>query len=131
MKTDPLAVLLDTRVLINFLRRKTSAVALLRELEGRRITLAISTVTVAELYAGMRQTEEAQTEKLIEVVECIPLTREIARRAGLIRAREQSLGRTFALDDLMIGATAIFYGFPLATENPRDFEIPEIELFLG
>jgi len=129
MRSDPVAVLLDTSVLINFLRGKPEPAALFRDLTARRIDLAISSITVAELYAGMRQSEEAQTTKLITALDCLSLTAEIAQKAGLLRARERRLGRTFALDDLMIGATAIAYGFPVATDNPRDFEIPEIELF--
>jgi len=131
MRSDPLAVLFDTSVLIDFLRGKSRARALLSDLAARRITLAISTVSVAELYAGMRQSEEAETAKLIDALECLPLSAEIAKKAGLIRGRERRAGRTFALDDMMIGATAIVYGFPLVTDNPKDFEISEVELFSG
>ena len=129
MRSDPLAVLFDTSVLIDFLRKKPEARALLSDLAARRITLAISAVSVAELYAGMREHEEAETAKLIDALECLPLSAEIAKKAGLIRGRQRQLGRTFALDDMMIGATAIVYGFPLVTDNRKDFEIPEIELF--
>jgi predicted nucleic acid-binding protein len=129
MRSDPVAVLFDTSVLIDFLRKKPEARALLSDLAARRITLAISAVSVAELYAGMREHEEAETAKLIDALECLPLTARIAKKAGLIRGRQRQLGRTFALDDMMIGATAIVYGFPLVTDNRKDFEIPEIELF--
>lgn len=131
MKSDPLAVLLDTSVLIEFLRRNPEAVALFRDLSARQANLATSFVTVAELYAGMRPGEEAETARLIDSLDCLPLTAEIAKRAGLIRAAQRRLGRTFALDDMMIGAMAIAYGFPLITDNRRDFEIPGIEIYAG
>jgi predicted nucleic acid-binding protein len=83
--------------------------------------LVISSISVAELYAGMRPIEEAETAKLIDSLECLPLTAEIAQKAGRIRARERSLGRTFALDDLMIGATAIVYGFPFSDGQSQRF----------
>lgn len=131
MKSDPLAVLLDTSVLINFLHGKPEALALFRDLTSRRVALAISCITVAELYAGIRLGEEVETARLIDSLDCLPLTGEIAKKAGLIRAEQRRLGRTFALDDLMIGATAIAYGFPLITDNRKDFEIPGIELYPG
>lgn len=131
MKSDPLAVLIDTSVLIEFLRRSPKAVGLFRDLATRHIDLAISCVTVAELYAGIRVGEEIKIARLIDSLECLSLTADIAKRAGLIRAEQRRIGRTFALDDLMIGATAIAYGFPLITDNHKDFEIPGIEIYSG
>ena len=131
MKSDPLAVLLDTSVLINFLHEKPEALALFRDLTSRRVALAISCITVAELYAGIRACEEVETDRLIETMDCLTLTSEIAKNAGLIRAEQRRLGRSFALDDMLIGATAIAYGFPLITDNRKDFEIPGIEIYSG
>ncbi len=122
-------VLVDTSILINFMHGKAQHRALLRELAVRRVSLAISCVSVAELYAGMRAGEEAATEEMLQALEIHPVTFEIAQRAGLIRAAQRRLGRTFTLDDMMIAATAIEYGCPLVTDNRRDFEIPEIVLF--
>jgi len=131
MRSDPLAVLIDTSVLIEFLRRKPRAVALFRDLSARHINLAISSVSVAELYGGIRLGEETKVARMIESLDCLPLTTSIAKQAGLIRAEQRRLGRTFALDDMMIGATAIAFGFPLITDNRKDFEIPEIEIYPG
>ena len=122
-------VLLDTRVLINFLHGKREPTELLGNLTGRGIALAVSCITVAELFAGIRESEETVTEELLSSLDCLPVTLQIARRAGLLRATQRRLGRTFALDDMMIAATAIHYGYPLITDNRKDFEIPEIELF--
>ena len=128
MRSDPFAVLIDTSVLINFLHNKPEALALFRDLTSRRVALTISCITVAELYAGIRPGEEVETARLIDSLDCLPLTGEIAKMAGLIRAEQRRIGRTFVLDDLMIGATAIAYGFPLITDNRKDFEIPGIEI---
>jgi predicted nucleic acid-binding protein len=122
-------VLLDTSVLINFLHRKREPTELLRHLVMRGVTLAVSCVTVAELFAGMRENEETATEELLLTMDCLPVTAEIARRAGIIRAAQRRLGRTFALDDMMIAATAIQYGCQLITDNRKDFEVPGVELF--
>jgi predicted nucleic acid-binding protein len=116
---------------VRYQRFDRKAVALFRDLSARQVNLAVSCVTVAELYAGMRPGEEANIARLIDSLDCIPLTAELAKRAGLIRAEQRRLGRTFALDDLMIGATAVVYRFPLITDNRKDFEIPDIEIYPG
>lgn len=121
-------VLLDTSVLINFMHGKPKARALLRDLGLRGVTLAVSCITVAELYGGIRAGEEKATEKLLSSLDVFPVTFEIAREAGLIRSTQRRLGKTFAIDDMMIAATAILHGCVLITDNRKDFEIPRIVL---
>jgi predicted nucleic acid-binding protein len=77
----------------------------------------------------MRVGEEAATEELLSTLDCFSVTEEIARRAGRIRATQRRVGRTFALDDMMIAATAIQFGCQLITDNRKDFEVPGLELF--
>jgi predicted nucleic acid-binding protein len=38
------------------------------------------------------------------------------------------MGRTHTLDDMMIAATALEYGYTLVTDNPKDFQIPGLAL---
>lgn len=122
-------VLLDTSILINVLHRKPREMTLLQDLTVRGIGLAISCITVAELYAGMRIGEEKTTQALLSALDSIPLDSEIAREAGLIRAAQRRIGKTFALDDMLIATTAIHYGYSLITENRKDFAIPGIYLY--
>jgi predicted nucleic acid-binding protein len=122
-------VLLDTTILIHLLRDNAEAETWMLDLTGRGFGLAISCITVAELFAGVRPGEEAATEQLLSAFDCLPVTREIAEKAGWMRASQRRAGRTFALDDMMIAATAIQFGYPLVTDNRKDFEVPELELF--
>jgi predicted nucleic acid-binding protein len=128
MDSDRTAILLDTSVLINLLHRRKETAALIRDLTVRGFVLATSTVNVAEIYAGMRKGEEAATEELLSGLECLPLTQEIARKAGRILAARRRMGKTHSLDDMMIAATAIEHGYSLLTDNRKDFEIPELDL---
>jgi predicted nucleic acid-binding protein len=121
-------VLIDTSIIINFMLGKARHRALFRDLATRQMSLATSCISVAELYAGMRIEEETRTAEMLEAFEVLPVNFEIARKAGLIRASQRRSGRTFALDDMMIAATCIVYGYPLITDNRKDFEIPEIVL---
>ncbi|MGD0729881.1 MAG: PIN domain-containing protein [Terracidiphilus sp.] len=121
--------MLDTSILINLLRERTRPVGLIRELIMRGAVLATSQVNIAEVYGGMRRGEEPATGELISGLECLPLSLEIGRKAGTIIAERRKMGRTHSLDDMMIAATAIEYGYTLLTDNRKNFEIPEIDLF--
>jgi predicted nucleic acid-binding protein len=129
MESAASGILLDTTVLIDLLRHHKEAVAQVRELALRGFTLAICPITVAELYAGMRKGEEQSTEELISAFQWLPLTREVARKAGEIVASKRRAGRTHALDDMMIAAAAIHYGYSLLTENRKDFVVQGIQLY--
>ena len=122
-------VLLDTSVLINLLHRRENTVGMIRDLTLRGFALAICPINIAEVYAGIRKGEEKRTEELFSGFQWLPLTREIARKAGEIVSTKRRGGRTHALDDMIIAATAIHYGYSLLTDNRKDFEVPEVRLF--
>jgi hypothetical protein len=123
------AVLLDTSILIDLLHERKEQMGLIRDLAMRGFVLATSAVNIAEVYAGMRQGEEQATEELLAAFRWLPLTPEVAQRAGEFTAARRRIGRTHSLDDMLIAATAIAYGYALLTDNRKDFEIPEIDLF--
>jgi len=51
-----------------------------------------------------------------------PLTLEIAQLAGRIEGEQAARGNALALQDLLIGATALHIGFDVATINVRHFQ---------
>jgi predicted nucleic acid-binding protein len=122
------AVLLDTSVLINLLHERRAHVNLIRDLVLRGFILTTSSVNIAELYAGMRASEEQETAELLAAIRCLPLTPVIGQKAGEMTAARRQIGRTHSLYDMMIAATAMEYGYSLVTDNVKDFEIPGIEL---
>ncbi len=76
-------LLLDTDVLVDYLRGREEAAAYL---EARTEVLLISAITVAELYAGVREGEESRRlAQFLGAFEIIPLNAEIARQGGLYR----------------------------------------------
>ncbi len=121
-------VLLDTSVLIDLLRARAVRRVLVADLVHSGHTLVISTINLAEVYSGMRVHEQAATDAFLARFPCLPVTATIARRAGLLRGAFARVGQTLTLSDMLIAATTLEHGCTLATDNRRDFPIPELQL---
>ena len=123
-----MTVLLDTSVLIDVLNDRAGSREFLRELAKRNIPLASCAITVAEVYAGMRPKEARVTERLLATLNYFDTTPAIAKRGGELRAEWAKKGRTLGLPDTLIAAVALEYGLALATNNIKDFPMPELQL---
>jgi predicted nucleic acid-binding protein len=111
-------LLLDTDVLIDYLREQPDAVAYLEGLPGRPM---IAAATVAELYAGVRDgAERARLDEFISTFDPIPLDAVMAARGGIYR-RDYGKSHGTGLVDALIAATADLQGAMLVTLNRRHF----------
>jgi predicted nucleic acid-binding protein len=119
-------LLLDTSVLIDALRLRRHRRELLAELTRAGHNLATSALNVAEVYAGMRIGEQAETEEFLGALECYELTRIAARQAGTLKSQWARKGRTLALADTIVAAIALEHGCILMTDNRKDFPMPEL-----
>lgn len=108
--------MVDTDVLIDFLRRKTTAKDLLEETVQTH-DLHASVITAAEILAGMRPAEKEATEALLEGLVLLPVTETVARKAGELRRSSKNI----LLPDCLIAATALIEGCPLLTFNRKDY----------
>jgi predicted nucleic acid-binding protein len=122
-------LLLDTSVLIDVLRLRNQRREWLAELVRGGHTFSTTTLNIAELYSGMRPGEEARTEALLASIESYELTGSGARLAGKLKSSWARKGRTLTLEDTIVAATAIERGCPLATDNRKDFPMPELHLY--
>lgn len=122
-------VLIDTPVLIDLLERKPKVISRLRSLADEGAKLAISIVSVAEIYAGLRPGEEDKTARLLDLFDVIPLSVALARRSGELIAARRRLGKTYSLDDMLIAASALEYDYLLYTTNRKDCEVPKIAFY--
>jgi predicted nucleic acid-binding protein len=109
-------LLVDTDVLIDFLRRKAAARDLLEEAVQTH-DLHASVITLAEVLAGMRPAEKEATEALLEGLVLLPVTEAVARKAGELR----SSAKNILLPDCLIAATALIEECPLLTFNRKDY----------
>jgi tRNA(fMet)-specific endonuclease VapC len=93
--------------------------------------IALCTVSVIELeHAIWRARDAAQMDRrrrfledLFAVVPIHPLTFEIARRAARVDAESKKKGSAIPFQDLIIGVTALEFGYAVATLNVRHFEM--------
>jgi predicted nucleic acid-binding protein len=127
--SPPPAMLLDTTVLIDVLRNRNQRRGLLVGLVASGYALATSTVNVAEVFAGLRPGEELATRAFLAGLDLFPVSTAIAERAGQLKASFMRAGQTRSITDMMVAATAMERGFPLATDNRRDFQIDGLALF--
>lgn len=111
------------------LNGKRGRTDLLRQLVSAGHALACCSVTVAEVYSGMRPHEAARTEQLMSSLDWYDMTRSIARRAGRLRFDWGSEGVTLSLADTLIAATALEHGLTLITDNRKHFPMPELSFY--
>src|ERR1044072_2585304 len=113
-------LLIDTDVLIDYPRDQADSVA---HLESLTPPLAVSAITVAELYAGVRDgAERAVLDQFVSSFRVIAIDEAIAIRAGLIR-RDFGKRNGTGLADAIIAATAESQEAKLVTLNHKHFQM--------
>ena len=111
-------VLIDTDVLIDFLRGLTLAKTFI---EGLASPIYISTITVAELHVGVRNGKErAALTTFLDSLALLPLDAETAAEGGLLR-RDYGSSHGIGLNDALIAATALKHKLELATLNAKHY----------
>jgi predicted nucleic acid-binding protein len=111
-------VLIDTDVLIEYLRGREKAI---EYLEGLDSDLSISVISVAELFAGVKgEEEERALQQFLLAFSILPVTERVARLGGLYRRKYRPSHGT-GLADALIAATAEEHGLTLVTFNRRYF----------
>ena len=111
-------LLIDTDVLIDYLRGQAEAVSYLESLTG---SLLVSVITLAELYAGVRAgAERTKLDEFIRAFEIALVDREVAIRGGLYR-RDYMKSHQVGLADALIAATAEHRQAALVTLNSKHF----------
>jgi predicted nucleic acid-binding protein len=114
--------------LIDALNGKRNRKKLLRELVAQGHSLACCAVTIAELYSGLRPDEVVRAEELVSVLLWTETSFTVARKAGELRYEWARKGKTLAMADTLIAATAMHYKLTLITENRKDFPMPDLNI---
>jgi len=130
-KTYPGVVcLVDTDIIIDYLRRREYALELLtRWAEGG--LLAVSGITHFEVFAGMKIGEEPATSAFLDGIVSVAIDVPIARHAGEMSGRLRAKGMTVGMADCIIAASAILLSVPLLTNNVAHYPFSGLELVRG
>ena len=120
--------LLDTSVIIDGINGKRDRGQLLKGLLEQGHLLACCPINVTEVYADLRPKEETVTQELLESLEYYPITRGIARLAGLLKRDFARKGVTLAPTDVTIAAVALYHRLTLITDNLKHYPMKELSL---
>ena len=113
-----MALLIDTDVLIDYLRDYADAVVYLESIAEQ---VFISAITVAELYAGVREGEERTAlDSFVKAFEIVLVDEAIAVKGGLYR-RDYRKSHNVGLADAIIAASAELKNAMLVTLNKKHF----------
>ena len=112
------SLLLDTDVLIDFLRGYSKAVNFVNANSSRII---LSSIVVAELYAGVQGESELKVlENFISLFRVLPVTSEIAKTGGLYK-RDYGKSHGVGLADAIIAASCEAGNAELKTLNVKHY----------
>jgi predicted nucleic acid-binding protein len=123
-----MSVLIDTDVLIEYLRANEMIVKKLTDVYKRERKLCFSPITRAEIVAGLRKGEAEITSKLFGLMECLKIDDTIGHKAGEYMKAYRALYST-EIADALIAATAHVTDLPLWTLNRKHYPMKDIEFF--
>ncbi len=112
------SVIVDTDILIDFLRGGKQAISLFKD-ESEPI--CFSAITVAEIYAGIRdRKEEEDVKRLFSLYTVVSATHEIALEAGKLVKKYRS-SHSVEIPDAIIAATCLVSDMELLTLNIKHY----------
>lgn len=117
--------LIETSVIVNYLRGKSEAVEFINNLEGE---LTASFVSLAELYEGVfrvknpRKLEKGILTFFSGLSEVYGLDSEISKEFGKVRACLKRQGEVIEDLDIFLAATCTSHNLAIVTSNPKHFK---------
>jgi len=110
--------LVDTDVLIDFLRGNEKAVSFIEKISSQII---LSPIVVAELYAGVKGDDEMYVlNNFISFFRIVPINSEIAKTGGLYK-RDFGKSHGIGLADALLAATAFQENAEIITLNIKHY----------
>ena len=115
-------ILIDTSILVGYLKRKEKENTILYNLYQSCEEMCVSAITVFEVLYGCDPKHIPPIIKLFEGFTIIPFDAEVARIASQEYRHLKLRQAQIEVRELVIGATAIAKDIPLATLNTEPFK---------
>jgi len=114
-----MSYIVDTDVLINVSHNVEADISFVRQSR----TSYISVITATELLHGVRNNNELKiTNKLIDHYNILHINEQISEQAYQL-VKRHFLSHSLLINDALIAATAIHYGYTLVTHNIKHFRV--------
>jgi len=121
-------ILLDSDVIIEWLRGHEPFVTDIERLLQEQSQLFWSPVSVAEVYTGVRKSEEATVGNLFVLLESVSISAEAGKKAGeYLKLYSKSHGVEIA--DALVAACAFVEKLPLWTLNRKHYPMRDLSFF--
>ena len=115
---------LDTDLLVEFLRGRSTAVSTVARLRESG-TLATTVINAFELYWGaykLSYEKAKDVNRLLARLEVLSIDKKIAEKAGEEMAHLEKIGLPIGVRDLLIGVIAREHGYTVVTGNEEHFQ---------
>ena len=134
-----MGLILDSSILIAGERRGETVKQVIERIRAAHgdIESALSAISIIEFTHGIYRARtdadkvrrKAFADELARDMVVHPVSLGIAQLAGRIEGEQAAKGISIALEDLIIGATALYIGFDVATLNVKHFQaIPSLKV---
>jgi predicted nucleic acid-binding protein len=111
-------ILIDTDIVIDFLRGDRQAVAYFKSSSDK---ICFSAITVAEIYSGIKgKREESEVERLFAIFPVFAVTKDIACEAGKF-VNQYRPSHSVEIPDAIIAATCLLCDSELRTLNIKHY----------
>ncbi len=126
---DNTGILIDTSIIIGYLRKKEKENTILYNLYQSYDEIFVSSFTVFEIFAGINPENKHAVKRLFEGFIILSIDAHIVDVASREYQILQSQNTLIGVRNLFIGATAIAKNLPLATLNTEHFKgFPTIKI---
>jgi len=125
---DMKLILPDTNVLILGFKDEAPYNSFLRKIIKEK-HLVLSAVVIAEYLVGVTEDQEKLFNSLIAQFPVLPIDLPVAQLTAYYRRTYLEKGKKIGLPDCLIAATCKIYNTELATLNPSDYPMKEIEIY--
>jgi predicted nucleic acid-binding protein len=121
-------LLLDSDVIIEWLRGHEPFVSQISKLIEEHSDLYWTPVSVAEIFAGVRKKEEEATSNLLLLLEPLEISATTGQKAGLY-LKSFTKSHSLELGDALIAACASTEHLPLWTLNRKHYPMKDVTFF--